>query len=110
MTTTTANEPAPTDTRQPIEKRRTPLVRSMQFIGPVLQFLGDVLPFLKESRVTYGDAFRLRMQNLEMTCLFGPEAIDLLEAGSCLRRSKSMHVLDGELGVETPGGHPEPPR
>jgi cytochrome P450 len=38
------------------------------------------------------------MLNLEMTCLFGPEAIDLLEAGSCLRTSKSMHVLDAELG------------
>jgi cytochrome P450 len=73
-------------------------VKSVPFIGPVRQFLGDVLPFLMESRATYGDAFRLRMFNLEMTCLLGPEAIDLLEAGSCLRVSKSMHVLDGELG------------
>jgi cytochrome P450 len=37
------------------------------------------------------------MLNVEMTCLFGKEAIDLLEAGSCLRTSKSMHVLDREL-------------
>jgi len=95
---TTGNEPSPTDTRQPIEQRRPPLVKSVPFIGPVRQFLGDVLPFLMESRVTYGDAFRLRMFNLEMTCLCGSEAIDLLEAGSCLRTSKSMHVLDGELG------------
>ena len=98
MTATTADESAPTETRGPIEKRRPPLVKSVPFIGPVRQFLGDVLPFLMDSRATYGDAFRLRMFNLEMTCLLGPEAIDLLEAGSCLRTSKSMHVLDGELG------------
>ena len=98
MATTTANEATPTETRRPIEKRPSPLVKSVPFIGPVRQFLGDVLPFLMESRATYGDAFRLRMFNLEMTCLCGPEAIELLEAGSCLRTSKSMHVLDGELG------------
>ena len=86
------------DTRHPIEKRRPPLVRSLPFVGPLWQFLGDVLPFLVKSRAAYGDAFRLRMLNVEMTCLFGPEAIDLLEAGSCLRTSKSMHVLDAELG------------
>ncbi|MGB5695666.1 MAG: cytochrome P450 [Polyangiales bacterium] len=98
LATATANEPIPTETRRPFEQRRPPLVKSVPFIGPVRQFLGDVLPFLMESRATYGDAFRLRMFNLEMTCLCGPEAIDLLEAGSCLRTSKSMHVLDGELG------------
>ncbi|MBW2509698.1 MAG: cytochrome P450 [Deltaproteobacteria bacterium] len=98
MTVTNANQSAPTDTRRPVEKRRPPLVKSLPFIGPLPQFLGDVLPFLLESRATYGDAFRLRMLNLEMTCLLGPEAIDLLEAGSSLRTSKSMHVLDGELG------------
>jgi len=97
MTATTASEAAPTEIRRPIDKRRPPLVKSVPFIGPVRQFLGDVLPFLMENRATYGDAFRLRMFNLEMTCLCGPEAIDLLEAGSCLRVSKSMHVLDGEL-------------
>ena len=70
----------------------------MPFIGPVRQFLGDVFPFLTESRATYGDAFRLRVCNLEMTCLCGTEAIELLDAGSPLRTSKSMHVLDGELG------------
>ncbi len=98
MATATANEPIPTETRRPFEQRRPPLVKSVPFIGPVRQFLGDVLPFLMESRATYGDAFRLRMFNLEMTCLCGLEAIELLEAGSCLRTSKSMHVLDGELG------------
>jgi len=98
MTVTTANQPAPTDTRRRVEKRRPPLVKSLPVIGPLPQFLGDVLPFLMESRATYGDAFRLRMLNLEMTCLLGPEAIDLLEAGGCLRTSKSMHVLDEELG------------
>jgi cytochrome P450 len=97
MTATTSNESAPTGTRRPIEKRRPPLVRSTPFVGPLRQFLGDVLPFLSETRANYGDAFRLRMLNVEMTCLFGQEAIDLLEAGSCLRTSKSMHVLDAEL-------------
>jgi cytochrome P450 len=98
MTVTTADQSAPANTRRPVQKRRPPVVKSLPLIGPLPQFLGDVLPFLMESRATYGDAFRLRMFNLEMTCLLGPEAIDLLEAGSCLRTSKSMHVLDGELG------------
>ncbi len=98
MTATTAHDPTSSKTRPAIEQVRPPLVKSVPFIGPVRQFLGDVLPFLMESRATYGDAFRLRMFNLEMTCLCGPEAVELLEAGSCLRTSKSMHVLDGELG------------
>ena len=98
MPATTANEPTASKTRRPVEQRRPPLVKSVPFVGPVRQFLGDVLPFLMESRATYGDAFRLRMFNLEMTCLLGAEAIELLEAGSPLRTSKSMHVLDGELG------------
>ncbi len=98
MTATTASESALPGTPHPTEKRRPPIVKSFPFIGPLRQFLGDVLPFLMESRSIYGDAFRLRMLNNEMTCLFGPEAIDLLEAGSCLRTSKSMHVLDAELG------------
>ena len=97
MPATTRDEAALTGQRQPIETRRPPLVRSLPLIGPLRQFLGDVHPFLSETRATYGDAFRLRMLNVEMTCLFGEEAIDLLEAGSCLRTSKSMHVLDGAL-------------
>ncbi len=102
MTATTAREATPTGRPLPIGKRRPPLVRSLPLIGPLRQFLGDVLPFLVSSRATYGDAFRLRMLNVEMTCLFGPEAIALLEAGSCLRTSKSMHVLDGELQSRLP--------
>ena len=102
MTATTAREATSTGRPLPIEKRRPPLVRSLPLIGPLRQFLGDVLPFLVSSRATYGDAFRLRMLNVEMTCLFGPEAIALLEAGSCLRTSKSMHVLDGELQSRLP--------
>ena len=97
MTAPTANESPPTGARRPAESRRPPLVESLPWIGPLPQFLGDVLPFLTQSRATYGDAFRLRMANLEMTCLLGPEAIALLERGSCLRVSKSMHVLDAEL-------------
>ena len=98
MTATTAYEPTPGETRRPVAQRRPPLVKSVPLIGPVHQFLGDVLPFLVETRAVYGDAFRLRMFNLEMTCLLGSDAIDLLEAGSPLRTTKSMHVLDGELG------------
>ena len=97
MTTTTASEAARTDVHPPIEHRRPPLVKSVPFIGPVRHFLGDVLPFLMQCRGNYGDAFRLRMFNIEMTCLCGPEAIELLEAGSALRVSKSMNVLDREL-------------
>lgn len=77
--------------------QRPPLVKSLPFIGPLPQFLGDVLPFVNKQRATYGDAFRLRMANVEMTCLMGAEAIALLERGTALRTSKSMHVLDSEL-------------
>lgn len=90
------------DIHQLIEKRRPPLVRSLPFIGPLPQLLGDVLPFLMESRATCGDAFRIRMVNVEIPRLFGPEAIALLEPGSCLRTSKPMHVLDGELHSRLP--------
>jgi cytochrome P450 len=98
MTATTIGEPTSMKPSRFTEASRPPLVKSVPFVGPVRQFLGDVLPFLMESRATYGDAFRLRMFNLEMTCLCGSDAIELLEAGSPLRVSKSMHVLDGELG------------
>lgn len=97
MPATTVHEPARAKAPRPTKSRRPPLVKSVPFVGPVRQFLGDVLPFLMENRATYGDAFRLRMFNLEMTCLLGADAIELLEAGSPLRTSKSMHVLDGEL-------------
>lgn len=97
MTATPATESAPADTSPRTAPRRPPLVKSLPFIGPLPQFLGDVLPFLTETRAAYGDAFRLRMANVEMTCLLGPDAIALLERGTALRTSKSMHVLDSEL-------------
>lgn len=104
MTVTTAT--TATDTAQggarPGAKARPPMVKSLPVLGPLPQFLGDVLPFLVESRASYGDAFRLRMLNVEMTCLVGPEAIALLDAGSCLRTSESMHVLDTELQSRLP--------
>lgn len=76
---------------------RPPLVRSTPILGPIRPFLGDVLPFLTETRATYGDAFRLRMANLELTCLLGSDAIALLQAGSGLRTSTAMHILDHEM-------------
>ena len=76
---------------------RPPLVKSLPLVGPIRHFLGDVHPFLVEQRANYGDAFRLKMFHLEMTCLFGDAALDLLEPGSCLRTKQSMHVLDREL-------------
>ena len=81
---------------------RPPLVRSAPVIGPVRAFTGDVLPFLTRCRVTYGDAFRLRMFNLEMTCLCGPDALALLQSDTCLRTSSSMHVLDTEMQSRLP--------
>lgn len=81
---------------------RPPLVRSTPVVGPLRPFLGDVLPFLTESRATYGDAFRLRMVNLELTCLLGQDAIALLQGDSGLRTSTSMHVLNGEMGSRLP--------
>ena len=72
-------------TASTVAARRPPLVRSTPILGPIRPFLGDVLPFLTEMRATYGDAFRLRMVNLELTCLLGPDAIALLQADSGLR-------------------------
>ena len=81
---------------------RPPLVRSVPVVGPVRPFLGDVLPFLNETRAAYGDAFRLRMVNLELTCLMGQDAIALLQADTGLRTSTSMHVLDEEMQSHLP--------
>lgn len=83
-------------------KARPPLVKSWPIIGPARQFLGDVLPFLTASRASYGDAFRIRMAHIEMTCLFGSDAIDLLKADSGLRTSNSMHVLDEQMQSRLP--------
>lgn len=84
-------------TASTVAARRPPLVRSTPILGPIRPFLGDVLPFLTEMRATYGDAFRLRMVNLELTCLLGPDAIALLQADSGLRTSTAMHVLNEEM-------------
>lgn len=78
-------------------KPRPPLVASTPIIGPIREFLGDVHPYLAKTRAEYGDAFRLKMFHLEMTCLCGTEAIELLEADRGLRTGESMHVLDAEL-------------
>ncbi|MBK6668808.1 MAG: cytochrome P450 [Actinobacteria bacterium] len=77
-------------------------MRSAPVIGPVRAFTGDVLPFLTRCRVTYGDAFRLRMFNLEMTCLCGPDALALLQSDTCLRTSSSMHVLTPRCRAASP--------
>lgn len=82
--------------------QRPPLVKSWPIIGPARQFLGDVLPFLYDCRQTYGDAYRIRMAHLEMTCLLGDEAIDLLRPDSGLRTSHSMHVLDSQMQSRLP--------
>ncbi|MDX1496556.1 MAG: cytochrome P450, partial [Salinisphaeraceae bacterium] len=84
------------------EKPRPPLVKSWPIIGPARQFMGDVLPFYHKCRNEYGDAFRIRMAHLEMTCLMGDEAIDLLRPDSGLRTSHSMHVLDQEMRSRLP--------
>ncbi len=84
------------------ENLRPPVVKSLPIVGPVRPFVGDVLPWLTKTRATYGDAFRLRMLNTEMTCLLGPDAIALLQRDSCLRVGTSMHVLDEELQSRLP--------
>jgi cytochrome P450 len=81
---------------------RPPLVKATPLIGPVRQFTGDVLPFLAETRKSYGDAFRMRMFGIEMTCLCGDEAISLLENDDILCTSESMEVLDKELNSRLP--------
>jgi hypothetical protein len=93
---TTHDAPARTESSRP------PLVRSLPILGPIRPFVGDVLPFLAESRATYRDAFRLRMANLDMTCLCGPDAMALLQRDTCLRTSTSMHVLDTEMQSRLP--------
>lgn len=81
---------------------RPPLVASAPVVGSARPFLGDVLPFLTRSRSTYGDAFRLRVFHLELTCLCGPDAIALLQKDGGLRTSTSMHVLNQEMDSQLP--------
>ncbi len=86
----------------PIARPRPPLLKALPLIGPARDFLGDVLPFYTRNRAIYGDAFRIRMVHLEMTCLFGPQALELLKTDSALRPSDSLDVLDGEMQSRLP--------
>ncbi len=74
--------------------RRPPLIKATPLLGPVRQFTGDVLPFLHETRRTYGDAFRMRILGIEMTCLCGPDALALMEDDELLCTTKAMQVLE----------------
>ena len=93
---------AVTEEHGAIEKSRPPLVKALPIVGSFRQFTGDVLPFITETRATYGDAFRLRMFGIEMTCLCGAQAIALLEDNTCLRTGKSMEVLGKALQSRLP--------
>lgn len=81
---------------------RPPLVKSAPLIGSMRPFMGDILPFLTECRATYGDAVRLKMLNVEMTCLFGEEAIALLRRGSVLHTAESLGVLSSQMHSRLP--------
>jgi len=74
--------------------RRPPMIKAMPLIGPLRQFTGDVLPFLHRTRQTYGDAFRMRIFGIELTCLCGPDALALLEDDELLCTTKAMQVLE----------------
>jgi len=90
------------ETVQTVAVPRPPVVASTPIVGPVRPFLGDVLSFLAATRARYGDAFRLRMFHLELTCLCGPDAIALLQRDGGLRTSTSMHVLNEEMDSRLP--------
>lgn len=83
--------------------QRAPMIKAFPFIGPVRQFTGDVLPFLTETRKQYGDAFRLRIFGIEMTCLSGDDAIALLENDELLGTTRSMEVLMRAVKSRLPG-------
>jgi len=83
--------------------KRPPMIKAFPFIGPIKQFMGDVLPFLTETRKTYGDAFRMRMFGIEMTCLCGQDAIALMENDELLCTTKSMGVLMKAVDSRLPG-------
>jgi cytochrome P450 len=82
---------------------RPPMIKAWPFIGPVRQFTGDVLSFLNETRKTYGDAFRMRIFGIEMTCLCGPDAIALLENDELLCTTRSMEALMKAVKSRLPG-------
>ena len=82
---------------------RAPLIKAPPIIGPLRQFTGDVLPFLNATRKTYGDAFRMRIVGMEMTCLCGREAISLLDNDELLSTTDSMAVLMKAVKSRLPG-------
>ncbi len=83
--------------------KRPPLIKATPLIGPLRQFTGDVLSFLNTTRNSYGDAFRFRILGMEMTCLCGQEAIDLLETDELLSTTDSMEVLMKAVNSRLPG-------
>ena len=93
---------AATEKHGAIAQCRPPLVKALPIIGSFRQFTGDVLPFIAQTRADYGDAFRLRMFGIEMTCLCGTEAIALLEDNTVLRTGRSMQVLGRALQSRLP--------
>lgn len=83
--------------------QRPPMIKALPFIGPIKKFSGDVMPFLNETRKTYGNAFRMRIMGIEMTCIGGNDAIALLENDDLLCTSKSMEVLMKAVKSRLPG-------
>lgn len=83
--------------------KRPPMIKALPWIGPIRQFTGDVLPFLEKTRRSYGDAFRMRIFGIEMTCLCGHDAIALLENDDLLCTTKSMEVLMKAVKSRLPG-------
>ncbi len=83
--------------------QRPPMIKALPLIGPIKKFSGDVMPFLNETRKTYGNAFRMRIMGIEMTCIGGNDAIALLENDDLLCTSKSMEVLMKAVKSRLPG-------
>lgn len=82
---------------------RPPLIKATPVIGPLRQFTGDVLSFLNTTRHIYGNAFRFRILGMEMTCLCGQGAIDLLDDDELLSTTDSMEVLMRAVKSRLPG-------
>ena len=74
------------------------MITATPLLGPVRRFMSDVLPFLHETRRVYGDAFRMRVLGVEMTCLCGPDALALMEDDDLLCTTKAMRVLERITG------------
>ncbi|MDX1695789.1 MAG: cytochrome P450 [Ketobacteraceae bacterium] len=82
--------------------KRPPLIRSTPIIGPLRQFTGNVLPFLAKTRKAYGDAFRMRILGMDMTCLCGQDAVALLGNDDLLCTARSMKVLQKAVNSRLP--------